>query len=164
MTKSMFLDIATVVEAHDAYFIRKANAVGTWGFSHLQKVIAALQMLTYGGPADLFDEYIRMGESTMLESIRHFVRSVVAIYGPQYLRSPTAEDLDMLLQKAESRGFLGMLGSIDYMHWEWEKCLVAWQGRFRGTTKNLQSYRRMLLALICGSRMGSLASPDPLMT
>jgi O-acetyl-ADP-ribose deacetylase (regulator of RNase III) len=102
MTKSMFLDITTTVEAHDDYFVRKANTAGTWGFSHLQKVTAALRMLTYGGPADLFDEYIRMGELTMLESVRHFVRYVVEIYGPHYLRSPTAEELDMLFQKAES--------------------------------------------------------------
>jgi hypothetical protein len=33
-------------------------------------------MLAYGRPADLFDEYIRMGESTMLESVRHFMMSV----------------------------------------------------------------------------------------
>jgi hypothetical protein len=72
----MFFDITTDVEAHDDYFVWKANAAETCGFSHLQKVIAALRMLAYGGPADLFDEYIRMGESTMLESVRHFMMFV----------------------------------------------------------------------------------------
>ena len=129
------MDIASAVEAHDDYFVRKANCAGTLGFSHLQKVTAALRMLAYGGPADALDEYYLMGESTILKSVRHFVRSVVEIYVPQYLRPPNAQELDMLLQEAESHGFPGMLGSIDCMHWEWEKCPVGWHGQFRGHFK-----------------------------
>ena len=82
MTKMMFWTIATAVEAHDDYFVRKFNAAGDPGFSHLQKVTAALRMLAYGGPTDALDEYFRMGESTILKSVRHFARAIVAIYGP----------------------------------------------------------------------------------
>jgi hypothetical protein len=35
-----------------------------------------------------------------------------------------------VLQVNESRGFPGMLGSIDCMHWRWEKCPLAWRGQF----------------------------------
>jgi hypothetical protein len=56
------------------------------------------------------------GESTILESVRHFVRSVVEIYGPHYLRLLTAQELDMVLQKGESCGCSDMIGNIDCMH------------------------------------------------
>jgi hypothetical protein len=69
MTKRMFLDIATVVEAHDNYLVQKYNAADQLGFSHLQKVTTALRMLAYGGVADTLDEYLRMDESTVLESV-----------------------------------------------------------------------------------------------
>ena len=123
------------MEAHDDYFIRKFNATGDPGFSHLQKVTAALRMLAYGGPADALDEYFRMGESTILKSVRHFARAIVAIYGPNYLRPPNEQEVAAFLQVAEDRGFPGMLGSIDCMHWEWEKCPVGWHGQFRGHYK-----------------------------
>jgi hypothetical protein len=65
----MFLDIATAVEGYDNYFVQKYNVAHQLGFSHLQKVTAALRMLAYGGPADTLDEYLWMAESTILESV-----------------------------------------------------------------------------------------------
>ena len=48
------------------------------------------------------------------------------------------EDIERLLQMGATRGFPGMLGSIDYMHWEWKNCAVAWKGQFcRGDYRNL---------------------------
>ena len=55
--------------------------------------------------------------------------------GKSYLRPPNAEDIARLLQKAEERGFPGMISSIDCMHWEWEKCPTAWHGQYRGHFK-----------------------------
>uniref|UniRef100_A0A0D3DQQ1 DDE Tnp4 domain-containing protein n=1 Tax=Brassica oleracea var. oleracea TaxID=109376 RepID=A0A0D3DQQ1_BRAOL len=53
-----------------------------------------------------------------------------------YLRRPTAADLQRLLDIGEHRGFPGMIGSIDCMHWEWKNCPTAWKGQYaRGSGK-----------------------------
>jgi hypothetical protein len=46
------------------------------------------------------------------------------------MRCPTRQDLEHILQVNEARGFPGMLGSIDCMHWRWEKCPLSWRGQF----------------------------------
>ena len=69
-------------------------------------------MLAYGVAGDLVDEYMRMGESTCLESMYKFCEAVVAVFGEEYLREPTVEDTKRMLSINESRGFLGMLGSM----------------------------------------------------
>jgi hypothetical protein len=73
MSKSLFLRIVVAVEAHDDYFRQKPNAIGVLGASPIQKVVAVVQMLAYGSPADLLDDYVRMGESTIIECLIHFV-------------------------------------------------------------------------------------------
>ncbi|WVZ83764.1 hypothetical protein U9M48_030869 [Paspalum notatum var. saurae] len=49
---------------------------------------------------------------------------------------PLALEFEFGISKAvaDNRGFPGMIGSIDCMHWEWEKCPVAWGGDHRGHT------------------------------
>jgi len=91
-----------------------------------------LRMLTYGVPADATDEYVRIGESTALESLRRFVAAVVDLFEDEYLRHPNEADTARLLALGERRGFPGMLGSIDCMHWAWKNCPVEHQGQYKG--------------------------------
>uniref|UniRef100_A0A0D3CJI0 DDE Tnp4 domain-containing protein n=1 Tax=Brassica oleracea var. oleracea TaxID=109376 RepID=A0A0D3CJI0_BRAOL len=54
----------------------------------------------------------------------------------EYLRRPTPEDLQRLVDIGEIRGFPGMIGSIDCMHWEWKNYPTAWKGQYtRGSGK-----------------------------
>ena len=85
-------------------------------------------MLAYGSPTDLMDEAFGIAETTALECVNKFVRGIRHIYGENYLRRPNGEDIQRLLQVGEARGFLGMLGSLDSMHWRWRNCPVAWKG------------------------------------
>ncbi|KAH7514062.1 hypothetical protein FEM48_Zijuj11G0048600 [Ziziphus jujuba var. spinosa] len=45
----------------------------------------------------------------------------------KYMRSPNKDDIARLLRGNEVRGFPGMLGSIDCMHWKWKNCPAAWK-------------------------------------
>ncbi|KAL6205172.1 hypothetical protein ACLB2K_022434 [Fragaria x ananassa] len=89
-------------------------------------------MLAYGTSADQVDEYLRIGESTAIVSLKRFVKAVVEIFGDEYLRSPNNDDIARLLTMGEQRGFRGMLGSIDCMHWKWKNCPKAWHGMYSG--------------------------------
>src|ERR1044072_9286250 len=108
----------------------RVDATGKMGLSPLQKCTSAIRMLAYGSPADVVDEYVRIGESTSIECLQRFVRGVNVVFGAEYLRKPNNTDVEHLLQMGESQGFPGMLGSIDCMHWEWKNCPVAWKGQY----------------------------------
>ena len=75
-------------------------------------------MLAYGIPADATDEYVKIGESTTIESMKRFCQAIVEIFTEQYLRSPNAVDIARLLYISAQRGFLEILGSLDCMHWK----------------------------------------------
>ncbi|WOG81843.1 hypothetical protein DCAR_0100997 [Daucus carota subsp. sativus] len=109
MRRSLFMRIEEAVTAHDNYFTQRTDAVGICGLSSLQKVTAALRMLAYGTAADAIVDYVRIGESTAIESLRRFVKSIVEVFGTEYPRHPNAEDVSRLLAENEQRGFPGML-------------------------------------------------------
>ncbi|XP_030939981.1 putative nuclease HARBI1 [Quercus lobata] len=132
MSRSLFLRIQSRVETYESYFIQKRDGAQKWGLSSLQKITAALRMLAYGVTADFMDEYVRIGESTVMKSLKKFVKAVVDIFSNEYLRSPNNDDIARLLANGERRGFPGMLGSIDCMHWKWKNCPVAWKGQYSG--------------------------------
>ncbi|RWR97115.1 putative nuclease HARBI1 [Cinnamomum micranthum f. kanehirae] len=106
MRKPLFLRIINALEAHDPYFQQKRNCAGSLGLSALQKVTAAVRMLAYGVAAVAVDDYVRITESTFIESLKR------------------------LLLEGERRGFPGMLGSKDCMHWKWKNCPIAWKGMY----------------------------------
>ncbi|CAM8972647.1 unnamed protein product [Rhodiola kirilowii] len=89
-------------------------------------------MLAYGSCADQCVELTRMGESTTFKYMKKWCEQIIELYKNDYLRSPNAADLSRLLRKVEQRGFPGMVGSIDCMHWEWKNCPTAWQGSYSG--------------------------------
>ncbi|XP_047941349.1 uncharacterized protein LOC125188513 [Salvia hispanica] len=105
------------------------DAAGRPGRTAIQKCAAAIRQLAYGGTTNMWDEYLYIGKTTALDCLKYFCQGVVEIFGEQYLRSPTPEDCQDLMQMhGEQHGFLGMLSSIDCMHWEWKNCPAAWKG------------------------------------
>jgi hypothetical protein len=135
MRQPLFSRIVAAVEEYDSFFTQRRDAAGRLGLSPLQKVTAALRQLAYGAQADAIDEYVRIGESTAIESLKRFCRAVTGVFEETYLRAPTEEDVKKLLQVGEERGLPGMLGSLDCVHWSWKNCPTAWQGQYTGKEK-----------------------------
>ncbi|XP_033147804.1 uncharacterized protein LOC103867821 [Brassica rapa] len=129
MNKPLFLRIVERLNNEVPYFQQRRNGHGRCGLSALQKCTSAIRMLAYGKAGDANDEYLRLAASTALLCLENFTDAIILLFGGEYLRRPTPEDLQRLLDAGEARGFPGMIGSIDCMHWEWKNCPTAWKGR-----------------------------------
>jgi hypothetical protein len=132
MRRVLFNRILDAVVSYDQYFQQRQDATRTLCLTPHQKLTAAIRILAYGSAADAVDEYVRIGETTVLETVRRFCFAIVNIFGDQYMRTPTAADVNRLLEENKSRGFPGMLGSLDCMHWPWKNCPAAWHGQYTG--------------------------------
>ncbi|KAI5352261.1 hypothetical protein L3X38_005152 [Prunus dulcis] len=146
MQPHLFNKVMHDVCNYDAYFVQKCDAAGVLGLLPEQKLTAVIRMLVYGASADQVDEIARMGKSTTLEALVRFCSAVETLYTRDYLRRPTPRDLQRLLQKAEARGFPGMIGSIDCMHWQWKNCPTAWQGDYG----NRKGQKSIILEAVAG--------------
>ena len=85
MSRSFFLCIINAVKGHDNYFTQQRDRLGRLRLSPIQKVTVVFRMLAYGLPADATDEYVKIGESTAIESMKRFCRAIVEIFSEQYL-------------------------------------------------------------------------------
>uniref|UniRef100_A0A0D3DMR9 DDE Tnp4 domain-containing protein n=1 Tax=Brassica oleracea var. oleracea TaxID=109376 RepID=A0A0D3DMR9_BRAOL len=136
MNKPLFMHIVDRLSNEVEFFQQKRDALRRLSLSPLQKYTAAIRVLAYGSAADAVDEYLRLGETTTRSCVEHFVEGIIYLFGEEYLRRPTPADLQRLLDIGEVRGFPGMIGSIDCMHWEWKNCPTAWKGQYsRGSGK-----------------------------
>lgn len=135
MSKRLFNRILSDMLEHNDFYKQKRDATHKLGASPHQKLTAAMRQLAYGISADALDEIIGISAELARESLLTFCQDVVDIYEEEYLRRPTQEDVDRLLKENKKRGFPGMLGSLDCMHWKWKNCPVAWQGMYEGKEK-----------------------------
>uniref|UniRef100_A0A0D3AAC5 DDE Tnp4 domain-containing protein n=1 Tax=Brassica oleracea var. oleracea TaxID=109376 RepID=A0A0D3AAC5_BRAOL len=109
MNMPLFMRIVLRLSNEVDFFRQRKDALGRASLSPLQKCTAAIRLSAYG---------------------------IINLFGEEYLRRPTPTDLQSLLYIGEQRGFLGMIGSIDCMHWEGKNCPTAWKGQYsRGLEK-----------------------------
>jgi len=76
MRRHVFERLVVAVQQVDPYFAQRPNCAGELGLSALQKVVAAVRILAYSVPVDAVDEYVRIGESTTHEALKHFCHVV----------------------------------------------------------------------------------------
>jgi hypothetical protein len=116
MRMTLFLSIMHKLSEASPYFSERYDATDRAGLTALQKCTAALRQLAYGMTADTIDEYLKLGKTTALKCLEYYCSSIIKCFGDEFLRRPTVADTQHLLAKAEERGFLDMLESIDCMH------------------------------------------------
>ncbi|KAI7961814.1 hypothetical protein MJO28_002303 [Puccinia striiformis f. sp. tritici] len=136
MSKGIFDRLCQDLQTHDWFWVLKSDCCGQVGLSPHQKITAAIRLLAYGTSADSVDEYVRLGETTSLRTFKYFTNHIIQIYGAEYLRTPNSEELKVILQENEERGFPGCIGSIDGMHWAWKNCPTGWAGQYKGKEKS----------------------------
>ncbi|KAI3715085.1 hypothetical protein L6452_22052 [Arctium lappa] len=132
MRRPLFYRIVDDVTANDEYFQRRPDATDRQSLSPLQKCTGAMRVLAYGTSVDAVDEYLRISATTTRDALMNFVDGVISCFGDEYLRKPNKDDLARLLHAGDQRGFPGMIGSIECMHWEWKNCPSAWAGQYAG--------------------------------
>uniref|UniRef100_A0A0D3BIL9 Myb-like domain-containing protein n=1 Tax=Brassica oleracea var. oleracea TaxID=109376 RepID=A0A0D3BIL9_BRAOL len=138
MNKPLFMCIVDHFSNEVQFFRQKQDVTGRLGLSALQKCSTAIRVLAYGSALDAVDEYLRLGATTARLCVENFVEVIINLFGDEYLRRPTLADLQRLLHIGELRGFPGMIGSNDCMHWEWKNRLTAWKGQYsRGTLNDI---------------------------
>nr|ABD65037.1 hypothetical protein 26.t00094 [Brassica oleracea] len=130
MNKPLFMHIVDRLSNEFEFFRQKKDAIGRLSLSPLQKCTAPIHVLAYGSAVDAVDEYLRLGSTTTRSCVEHFVEGIIYLFGDEYLRRPTLADLQRLLDIGEHRGFSGMIGSIDCMHWKWKNCPTAWKCQY----------------------------------
>ena len=97
-----------------------------------KKITFALRMLAYGVYANATDEYVKIDESTTIESLKRFWCAVIEISIERHLKTLNANDITRLLYIGQQRDFPGMLGSLECMHWKWKICPKTWAGQYQG--------------------------------
>uniref|UniRef100_A0A0D3D414 Uncharacterized protein n=1 Tax=Brassica oleracea var. oleracea TaxID=109376 RepID=A0A0D3D414_BRAOL len=103
MNKPLFMHIVDRLSNEVQFFRQKKDGLRRLGISTLQKCIAAIRVLAYGSALDAVDEYLRLGATATRLCVENFVEAIIDLFGDQYLRRPTQDDLQRLLHIGELR-------------------------------------------------------------
>jgi hypothetical protein len=98
MNKELSMTLFQGVRDYDFYFVMKKGAIGVLGFSTIHKCTAAMRTLAYGAPSDPHDDFLRVADSTPIESMYWFCKAVVAVFGPNYMRGPNESEKISMVQ------------------------------------------------------------------
>ncbi|GJZ25015.1 ALP1-like protein isoform X1 [Tanacetum coccineum] len=133
------------------YFRVRIDAIGRNSIGPILKCTSAIRQMAYGTAPDAFDEYLQIAERTSRECLDHFTKCIHVLYHNNFLRRPTATDIQKTYQLHEEKhGLPGMLGSIDCMHWDWKNCPKALHGQFKRST---HKYPTLMLEAVADQKL-----------
>ncbi|XP_057803602.1 uncharacterized protein LOC131018935 [Salvia miltiorrhiza] len=96
MQKELSLHIVDAVQGEDGYFRMSHDAAGRDSLTPLQKCMVAICQLAIVVSADTFDEYLKVADTTGHLCLKKFCKAVIRAYEAEYLRCPTAADVQRL--------------------------------------------------------------------
>jgi hypothetical protein len=76
MRHFLFFWIVASVSGCDSYLMQWWNAYNTMGLFALQKFTTSIWMFVYSVATNALDEYCHIGESTTMESLKWFVKTM----------------------------------------------------------------------------------------
>jgi hypothetical protein len=109
------------------------NRHGNPASSLQARLLLPIKTLAYGVPPHAFADYFQMSLQFAHECCKQFDRAIKKCYMKEFLRLPTAQDLEAIckLHKQIHR-VDGMFGSLDCSHTYWKNCPKGWQGSYKG--------------------------------
>ena len=108
-----------------------------------------MRMLAYMTSSKAQEEHTRMAESTAQEAMVRWCREVRRCFTEYYLRDPSQNDIVKQMEINHERGWPGMFGSIDCMHWKWKLCPAALQWAFQDKDKKMS----IILEAMCNQNL-----------
>jgi hypothetical protein len=66
----------------------------------------------------IINEYLKLRKTTVLECLKYYCSGIIECFEDEFLHHSTVTDTQHLLVKIEESEFLGMLESVDCMHWQ----------------------------------------------
>lgn len=149
MRRHLFLRVVDGLQKNGKTFVQKRDCTGRNGFNPIQKATVAMRLLAYNMAADSLDEGMEIGESTATNFFKQFCIEIVQVFAPDYLRKPIEEELEGILKENAGRGWPGLIGSLDCMHWKWLMCPLGWQGSYKGK----ESGPTLVLEAVCDKKL-----------
>jgi hypothetical protein len=134
MSRSRFQRLMEDVMARDIKFYKVESTLLKGSVASLEaRLLLPLKALAYGVPAYAFRDYFQVSKTFARECCYEFDNVIRMIYQNEFLRLPTAFDLQNItkLHKAKHK-VDGMIGSLDCTHTYWKNCPTAWQGSYTG--------------------------------
>lgn len=147
ISRTLFEKIAQRLANKSSFFIQGYDSRGVAGACPQAKFMIALKALAYGCTPFAFRDYFQMSRTLSRDSFDTFVSTFREEYQEQYLRAPSQADLKRIRRLHESvHGIPGMLGSLDVVRVDWNRCPKAHHGSYQGCDKKnlgLRSCRRL---------------------
>lgn len=88
--------------------------------------------MSSGVPADLSDDLFEVSETTASLCLEEFCLAECSALGMQYLREPTAEDIDRIEKHFRLAGIPGFICCLDCSGWSCNNCPKSLQGIMTG--------------------------------
>ncbi|MEL6629320.1 MAG: transposase family protein [Bacteroidota bacterium] len=100
------------------------------------RLLLPLKTLASGAAVHNYCDYFSMSFQMATECCKKFDLAILQLYGKDFLRVPTADDLKRIVKLHKHvHGVPGMAGCLDCTHVVWKNCPMGWQAQYKGKEK-----------------------------